>query len=205
MPKPQNRRQVALLPTEPEDSILLPDDAGAQNSSSSVTGHVVVTANRRPTRGIMITPPPSSNVIIAPPSVSSLNPSHLASRAANVPLPVLQRCTASSIEVTPGKSGPRKVLSPSPSPSPGKSSPFISGDPSRSSTGARKNLALGEGVSTDEDSERNLEMWRKKQKKQRTLLIDESKLIHDYNKKLIECSLCRRAIASSQLRQVQSN
>jgi len=40
-----------------------------------------------------------------------------------------------------------------------------------------------------------------KRKKQRSVLVNDSKLLHDYSVKLVNCSLCRRSISSSQLRQ----
>jgi len=71
--------------------------------------------------------------------------------------------------------------------------------------GASSPASLGDGSgdgSGDEGLKLNFREWNaRKKKKQRSLILDETKLLHDYNVKLIDCTLCHKSISSSQLRQ----
>ena len=107
---------------------------------------------------------------------------------------ILLRNSASGIELTPE---PRGITKKSRLGSVSKGDTTAGASDNRS---ARKIAPVSAGK---ESFEWDPTAW-KKQKKPRSLLIDESKLLHDYNKKSVNCTLCRKSITSSQLRQVQS-
>ena len=65
-----------------------------------------------------------------------------------------------------------------------------------------RGLAPEEAGSSDEGFKWSFAACNKKSKKQRSVLVEESKLLHDYNVKYIDCTLCHKSISSSQLRQV---
>jgi len=104
---------------------------------------------------------------------------------------ILLRNSASGVELTPESRGMMKKS---------RLGSLSKGD---AKAGASVSRATGKVVPVTagkESTEWDPSAW-KKQKKPRSLLIDESKLLHDYNKKSVNCTLCRKSITSSQLRQ----
>jgi len=208
MPKRRDPGKISLIP-EPsfgldEERLLLPDDAVAG------TGAVDVNDNgdnsSRPTRGPsaqLRTPPWNGRVIKASshprPTVVVSEPRILRSsvtRSSTSPTQHNEISSSSSsssslsqLESTPKASNRRDQVR-----GPGN------GD-SRSGRIDVIVKAASAEVSGGGDEEWSFAAWSRRKKKQRSLLFDESKLLHDYDEKFVECTLCRLAISSSRLRQ----
>ena len=207
MPKRRDPGKISLIP-EPsfgldEERLLLPDDAVAGTGAGDVNDNG--DNSSRPTRGPsaqLRTPPGNGRVIKASshprPTVVVSEPRILRSsvtRPSTSPTQhneISSSSSSSQLESTPKASNRRGQLR-----GPGN------GDSRSGRIDVIVKAASAEvGSGGGGDEEWSFAAWSRRKKKQRSLLFDESKLLHDYDEKFVECTLCRLAISSSRLRQV---
>ena len=199
MPKRRDRGSISLIPELSfgldEERLLLPDDAVAgpgddddddnnDNNASRPTRRTSAQLQTPPRlqRAINASPHPQPTMVVSEPRLlrsSVARPSTSPSR--------LNQSSSSQLETTPKASTGRGRLR---------------GPGNGHSSSGRVDVIVKAASVSGGDEEWSFAAWSRRKKKQRSLLFDESKLLHDYDEKFVECSLCRLAISSSRLRQV---